>query len=89
MSVKIGEQYFNDALSAHYGHQVVIAQYTDAYTGLVTDYHLDCEDCEDPVGIAVEVVSAPYELDKCDHSSVVVVNLLGETTCLHCGKENK
>jgi hypothetical protein len=27
--------------------------------------------------------------DGCDHSSVVIANLLGETTCLQCGKENK
>lgn len=59
MAVQVGDQYFNDALSEHYGHQVVIARYTDADTGKVTDYQLDCEDCEDPVGIAVQIVSIP------------------------------
>jgi hypothetical protein len=91
MAVEVGEQYFTETLAQHFGHKVEIAQYTDMYTGKVVDYRLHCteEDCEDPVGIAVEVVSIPDELDECDHSSVVIVNLQGETTCLQCGKVNK
>jgi hypothetical protein len=91
MAVQAGDQYFTETLAQHFGHKVEIARYTEMYTDKVTDYRLHCTEpgCEDPVGIAVEVVSAPDELDECDHSSVVVVNLLGETTCLHCGKETK
>jgi hypothetical protein len=97
MAVQVGDRYFTESLAQHFGHKVEIARYTEMYTDRVTDYRLHCTEpgCEDPVGIAVEVVSIPDEVDECDHSShlgstsVVIVNLLGETTCLQCGKENK
>jgi hypothetical protein len=59
LAVKAGDQYFIENLADHFGHKVEIAEYTDMYTNKVTDYRLHCaeEDCESPVGIAVEVVS--------------------------------
>lgn len=46
-------------LADHFGHKVEIAQYTDMFTGQVVDYRLHCaeDECESPVGIAVEVVN--------------------------------
>ena len=91
MAVKAGEQYFTETLAQHFGHKVEIARYTEMHTDKITDYRLHCTEpeCKDPVGIAVEVVSTPDELDECNHSSVVIVNLQGNTLCLQCGKENK
>ena len=90
MAVQAGDRYFTESLAQHFGHKVEIARYTEMYTDKVVDYRLHCTepDCEDPVGIAVEVVNTPDELDECDHSSVVIVNLQGERTCLQCGKVN-
>jgi hypothetical protein len=57
--MKPGEQWFNDSLSNHFGHDVEIYQYSDGYTGKVADYQLHCKnpECESPVGIAVEFIS--------------------------------
>ena len=90
MAVKAGDQYFTETLAQHFGHKVEIARYTEMYTDRVTDYRLHCLEpgCEDPVGIAVEVVSTDDYLNSCDHSSVVIADLQGRTTCLQCGKEN-
>lgn len=56
-----GEQWFNEQLGAHFGHKVAIVCYRDSYTDEIRDYQLKCfeEDCEDPVGIAIEFVSEP------------------------------
>jgi hypothetical protein len=64
MAVKVGDQYFIENLAEHFGHKVEIAQYTDMYSGEVSDYRLHCAepDCESPVGIAVEVVSLSGEI---------------------------
>jgi hypothetical protein len=63
--LKVGDQYFLENLAEHFGHKVEIARYTDSSTGEVSDYRLHCAepDCESPVGIAVEVVSIPGEID--------------------------
>jgi hypothetical protein len=57
-----GDQWFNEQLSAHYGHKVEIVRYTDSLTGVVLDYQLKCmeSDCDDPVGIAIEYISDTF-----------------------------
>jgi hypothetical protein len=64
--MKPGEQYFNDSLSNHFGHEVEIYQYSDAYTGKVADYRLHCNEpeCEDPVGIAAEFISESLTMQE-------------------------
>lgn len=57
--VKPGDLYFNlgETLADHFGHNVVIARYSDMFTNEIRDYRLMCDTCDDPVGIATEVVS--------------------------------
>lgn len=86
MAVQAGDQYFTETLAQHFGHKVEIARYTEMYTDRVTDYRLHCTEpeCEDPVGIAVEVVS--IDDDPCTHGTITV-NLTGHKFCLGCRKE--
>lgn len=88
MAVKEREQYFTETLAQHFGHKVEIARYTEMYTDKVTDYRLHCTEpeCEDPVGIAVEVVSTYDHLDQCTHE-IVTINLTEQKFCLNCREE--
>lgn len=88
MTVKAGDQYFTETLAQHFGHRVEIARYTEMYSDRVIDYRLHClePECEDPVGIAVEVVNTYDHLDQCTHE-IITADLSGYKFCLNCREE--
>ena len=69
-----------DEIADHQGHAVRLFFRYDEAAGL------ECVDCFTDI---VYVYNKNHNFEKCNHSSVVITNLLGETTCLQCGEENK